>query len=217
MKINGREVLQGRSVGGGYPRQDYPVFRIAQAIVEQAVKDYIRLYKKVAACGATVVIQTMEGGATADNTALDFRTACLLSSLHELESFFMSQWFEALSDCDPARLMRLCRELAKKQIAEKQSRAKQKTRDKLPDANAAARTPRSRQSQRHAPLSSPRRDPRRNPRRTPLSAPYTPATRHREAEWMDWGGGVGGVGRRGGVGGTTITAAKRRSSHEVAI
>ena len=234
MKINGREVLQGGPVGSGYrdPKQGYPVFSIAQAIVEQAAKDYVQLYKKAVVCGAAVVIRAMEGSAAADNappddTALDFRTARLLSSLHELESFFMSQWFEALSDCDPARLMRLCRELAKKRVAEKQSRAntKQKACDRLPDANAA-RTPRSRQRvPRSTPLSSPQRDPWGNP----IRAPYTPTARHIEAEWMDWGGGVGGRGRSGGVsgagrrggvgsvGGAATSAAKRRIGHEITI
>ena len=205
MKINGREVLQGSPAGSGYrdPRQDYPSFGLAQAIIEQAVKDYTRLYKKAVACGATVVIQAMEGSAPPGSAVLDPRTASLMSSLRELESFFMSQWFEALSDCDPARLMRLCREHAKKRVAEKRDRAntKQKTCDRLPDANAA-RTPRSRQRiPRSTPLSSPQRDPRG----APICAPYTPTARHREAEWMDWGSGA------------AISAAKRRIGHEITI
>lgn len=95
---------------------DYPYADLVAAIVGQAVKDYIKLLRKLWKKDST--IQTKRK---------------LILEKMELESFFHSEWYEALTDMDPDRLISMCQDTALEQ--EKKQRLRQKRRAKAHQKN----------------------------------------------------------------------------------
>lgn len=81
---------------------DTPFSDLAAAIVGQAIKDYIRIQRKLWKPDKSVTAKRE-----------------LLVQRAELEDFFYSEWFEAISDIEPSRLLRGCR--AKAEMLEKKS------------------------------------------------------------------------------------------------
>ena len=83
---------------------------LAIAIVEQAVKDYVKVIRKLWDKKLTVI-----------------QKRNLMIEKAELEGFFHSDWYEFLTDIDPHRLIAQCKVVAKekeKQAIEKQNKAK---------------------------------------------------------------------------------------------
>ena len=78
-----------------------PWQELGAAIVLQAVKDYIRVLRYL-----------WRGRGSVEDKRKN------LSTKMEIERFFRSQWYEALSDIDPERLMRECSLQAKKKERE---------------------------------------------------------------------------------------------------
>lgn len=90
--------------------QETPFDELAIAIVEQAVKDYVKVIRKLWDKKLTVI-----------------QKRNLMIEKAELEGFFYSDWYEFLTDIDPHRLIAQCKVVAKekeKQAIEKQNKAK---------------------------------------------------------------------------------------------
>ena len=94
--------------GGGYSMYS-PYLDLAAAIVKTAAEDYIKLLRKLW------------------SRKLDIRQKRkLIVEKAELEEFFHSGWYEALTDIDPDRLMYQCKMLAKEKEKEAIERSNKK-------------------------------------------------------------------------------------------
>ena len=106
-----REEHHVEVIGAGYrtASQDTPYDELAMAIVKQAVKDYVKVIRKLWDKKLTVV-----------------QKRNLMLQKADLEGFFNSGWYEWLTDINPDKLMAQCRVIAKekeKQAIEKRNKA----------------------------------------------------------------------------------------------
>ena len=104
-------MIRGTMVGHDeyYHPPSEPHQELAAAIVRQAVKDYISILRKLwRGCGS-----------------VEDKRAWIAVKL-EIESFFRSQWYAALTDIDHVRITRECvrkaREIEKRSIARKNAK-----------------------------------------------------------------------------------------------
>ena len=106
-----REEHHVEVVGAGYrtTSQDTPYDELAMAIIKQAVKDYVKVIRKLWDKKVTVI-----------------QKRNLMLEKADLEGFFNSGWYEWLTDINPDKLMAQCRVIAKekeKQAIEKRNKA----------------------------------------------------------------------------------------------